>query len=88
VQRTIAIRVFKRLGIEHDIAANGEEAIERVLGAQGRPYDLVLMDNQVRPTSPRARWLVACSPARTRQRILRPHPCFPRCLRPRRRCRA
>src|SRR5262249_36571127 len=44
VNQKIVVRILERLGYRPDVAGNGIEAVEAVLGS---PYDLVLMDVQM-----------------------------------------
>jgi signal transduction histidine kinase/DNA-binding response OmpR family regulator len=50
LQRSTVLRLFKPLNVPHDLAQNGREALDRILGAEGAPgapYDLVMLDNQM-----------------------------------------
>jgi signal transduction histidine kinase/CheY-like chemotaxis protein/HPt (histidine-containing phosphotransfer) domain-containing protein len=47
VNRQIAVEILHGAGASVDVAHNGQEAVERVLGAGAVPYDVVLMDIQM-----------------------------------------
>lgn len=47
LRRALPLRIFNKLGVKYEQAADGEEAVQRVLEAPRR-YSLILMDNQVR----------------------------------------
>ena len=49
VNQKVALRLLEKAGLHADLAADGVEAVEAVgaAAAEGRPYDLVLMDVQM-----------------------------------------
>ena len=49
LRMVLGAQLFDRLGVPYDIAGDGVQALDLLAAseAEGRPYDLVVMDNQV-----------------------------------------
>ena len=48
VNQKVAVRILKKMGLDADVVADGDQAVAAVCdAAQHRPYDLVLMDVQM-----------------------------------------
>jgi signal transduction histidine kinase/CheY-like chemotaxis protein/HPt (histidine-containing phosphotransfer) domain-containing protein len=47
INRQFALELLGDAGMHVDVAVDGKEAVERVLGDQSKPYDVVLMDIQM-----------------------------------------
>ena len=47
INRQFALELLGNAGMHVDVAVDGKEAVERVLGDQSKPYDVVLMDIQM-----------------------------------------
>ncbi len=47
INRQFALELLGNAGVRVDVAVDGKEAVERVMGDQSKPYDVVLMDIQM-----------------------------------------
>jgi signal transduction histidine kinase/DNA-binding NarL/FixJ family response regulator len=47
INRQFALELLGKAGVQIDVAVDGKEAVERVLGDQSKPYDVVLIDIQM-----------------------------------------
>jgi CheY-like chemotaxis protein len=47
INRQFVLELLGNAGMQVDVAGDGKEAVERVMGDQSKPYDVVLMDIQI-----------------------------------------